>query len=206
MQECLGKDGKIFTKCTLGSPEFAKIEGKILLDSMEGLRQKLTQKEAKALMMFSFKGVDYCGHYLGQESLECHETMAQVDAEIGKIVEKMNELVGDDFVAVVTADHGVAPLPIFSKGKVQVDKELVNKLNQKFKGEFAPIKWVLNSAVQINREELAANGYRVEDVATFLKDYKVEGEKFFKRVLTTKDFLTGSDQLLSRMENPKHNK
>jgi hypothetical protein len=199
----LGKDGKIFTKCTLGSPEFAKIEGKIIRDSMEGLRQRLAQKGAKALMMVSFKGVDYCGHYLGQESVECHETMAQVDAEIGKIIEKVHEMVGDDLVAVVTADHGVAPLPIFSKGKMQFDEELVSKLNQEFKGEFAPIKRVLNSVVQLNREELAANGYRVEDVANYSKDYKVEGKRFFNHILTTKEFMAGSDFLISGAENIK---
>jgi hypothetical protein len=98
----------------------------------------------------------------------------------------MSALSKGKMVAVITADHGVAPLTLFSKGSMLHDAGLTATLNQKFGGpqhRFSPIKHVMNNSIKIDLGELRTAGHDLDDLVTFLKDYKIDGRPFFREVL-----------------------
>jgi len=189
-QDCHGRDGKVFAKCMLGSPAFAQVEGNVLDKALLEQKARFEQEGTKGLVMLSLKGVDYCGHYLGQESLECRATLSETDRQIGRLVATMREMTHGNMVAVVTADHGVAPLTLFSHGSMVLDSGLTATLNGRFSGakkQYAPIKQVSNNAVKLDQSELKAAGYEVKDVVKFLKDFRADDRLFFREVLSLED-------------------
>lgn len=74
----------------------------------EVLEVALRQLEKKPTFMFvCFDGTDHVGHSVGWGSPEYQEEMKTMDANIGKILAKIDELgIADETVVYVNADHG----------------------------------------------------------------------------------------------------
>lgn len=73
---------------------------------------KLGSDDAPDLLTVSFSGHDRIGHGFGAESLEGVAEFLAVDRELGRLFDGLDQQVGKGaWVAVVTSDHGVAPLP-----------------------------------------------------------------------------------------------
>jgi len=74
--------------------------------------EKLGQRNATDLLAVSFSANDYVGHAAGPDSPEVKEVSIQTDRVIGKLFDFLDAAVGMGSVLVVlTADHGVAPIP-----------------------------------------------------------------------------------------------
>ncbi len=64
------------------------------------------------LLTINFASNDYVGHCFGPESLEVEDITYRTDRLLGEFVDFVNEkLEGRPWVFVLTADHGVAPIP-----------------------------------------------------------------------------------------------
>ena len=188
-QTCLYRDGKPFAKCWMASPAFSAFEGETLAEVIKEQRDDLIAG-TQNLIFIAFKGVDYCGHYMGQESLECHETIKTVDDQIGMLVDLFKGIMHDDLVVMVTADHGVAPLPDVSGGIQIRDEYLMKVLNEKFcqlENSAGPVKAILNSVIHVDRAQLKNCGHTMDEIVAFLKMYKVNGKLFFNYVKSFAD-------------------
>jgi hypothetical protein len=74
--------------------------------------EQLGQRGATDVLTVSFSSNDFVGHALGPDSPEVKEMSIQTDRTIGKLLQFVDSTVGLARVLVVmTADHGVAPLP-----------------------------------------------------------------------------------------------
>jgi len=64
------------------------------------------------ILAVSYSGNDYVGHRYGPDSEEVHDTALRVDKLVGALLQAAEAQAGaGNVLAVLTADHGVAPLP-----------------------------------------------------------------------------------------------
>jgi predicted AlkP superfamily pyrophosphatase or phosphodiesterase len=79
----------------------------------EAIRQeKLGQRGATDLLTVSFSSNDAVGHSFGPDSPRVHDMCVQTDRILGKLFAFLDQSIGMQHVIVVlTADHGVSPLP-----------------------------------------------------------------------------------------------
>ena len=74
--------------------------------------EKLGQSNVTDLLAVSFSANDYVGHAAGPDSPEVKEMSIQTDRVIGKLFDFLDTAVGmGNVLVVMTADHGVAPVP-----------------------------------------------------------------------------------------------
>jgi predicted AlkP superfamily pyrophosphatase or phosphodiesterase len=73
---------------------------------------KLGQREGTDVLGVSFSSPDMVGHAFGPHSQEVQDMYAQLDRTLATLFERLDALVGrDQWVAALSADHGVTPLP-----------------------------------------------------------------------------------------------
>ena len=89
-----------------------------------------------------------------------------VDAQLGRLVATLDELFPDDYVLIVTADHGQCPLPD-AVGGVRLDPiQLGDHIESEFgRGLFNVVQSVVPSEVYLHSDVLWDNGATLEDVA-----------------------------------------
>jgi hypothetical protein len=74
--------------------------------------EKLGQRGVTDLLAVSFSANDYVGHAMGPDSPEVKEMSIQTDRVFGKLFSFLETAVGmGNVLVVMTADHGVAPVP-----------------------------------------------------------------------------------------------
>jgi hypothetical protein len=74
--------------------------------------EQLGQDEYPDVLAINLSSNDYVGHTYGPESLEVEDITYRTDRMLGEFVDFINEkLEGHPWLFVLTADHGVAPIP-----------------------------------------------------------------------------------------------
>jgi predicted AlkP superfamily pyrophosphatase or phosphodiesterase len=68
--------------------------------------------EVPDLLLIGLSSGDYCGHRYGPDSVETHDYYLRMDEALGAFMAELDATVGEDeYVLILTADHGVAPMP-----------------------------------------------------------------------------------------------
>jgi predicted AlkP superfamily pyrophosphatase or phosphodiesterase len=74
--------------------------------------EKLGQRDSTDLLTVSFSSNDYIGHITGPDAPEVEDMCVRTDMLLGKLMTFVEKTVGaGNALYVLTADHGVAPLP-----------------------------------------------------------------------------------------------
>jgi predicted AlkP superfamily pyrophosphatase or phosphodiesterase len=74
--------------------------------------EKLGRDEFPDLLAINLSSNDYVGHTFGPESLEVEDITYRTDRMLGEFVDFINErMEGRPWLLLLTADHGVAPIP-----------------------------------------------------------------------------------------------
>ncbi|MBK8145332.1 MAG: alkaline phosphatase family protein [Bacteroidetes bacterium] len=80
------------------------------------VREKLGQGTATDFLAVSFSSTDYIGHAYGPNSVEIEDCYLRMDKTIEQLIDFLDAEVGDDqYTLFLTADHGVAHVPLFLK-------------------------------------------------------------------------------------------
>jgi hypothetical protein len=75
-------------------------------------REKLGSGDGPDLLAISLSATDLVGHFYGPESWESQDAITRLDRMLGDFLDFLDRTVGKDhWVAVLTADHGVLPVP-----------------------------------------------------------------------------------------------
>jgi len=78
---------------------------------------KLGQREGTDFLGVSFSVLDDVGHAFGPESREVEDVLRQLDTTIGTLIAHLDATVGRaNYALALSADHGVAPMPIPPRG------------------------------------------------------------------------------------------
>jgi predicted AlkP superfamily pyrophosphatase or phosphodiesterase len=114
--------------------------------------EQLGQRGATDLLSVSFSSNDSVGHTLGPDSPEVRDIAIKTDRAIGRLLSRVDRLVGLQHVLVVlTADHGVAPVPEVAKqmglnaGRM-TSNDLFGPIQKALETKYGQGKWVLSTA------------------------------------------------------------
>lgn len=119
----------------------------------ETIRQeKLGQRGATDLLTLSFSSNDAIGHDVGPDSPQVHDVSVRTDALLGKLFQYLDQTIGmQNVVVVLTADHGVSPIPeVLQKEKMPGGRlpsnVLFGPMEKALDLRFGQGKWILSTA------------------------------------------------------------
>ncbi len=131
-------------------------------------RESIDQENLTALIYMNFKGADLSSHRWGFESIETRETLAAQDTCIGKLVQKLNERVGEgNYVMTITADHGMAPLPELVNGHRILLPRLLELIDNKFRAKISLGGGFIN--LWFDQSQTKERGITNQDIANYLR-------------------------------------
>ncbi len=143
------------------------------------------------LVYVSFKSADAVGHHFGFESLEARETLKEIDTQIGKTLEYLEKQYGDDFVFVLSADHGVAPLSEISGGLRLTVEEVIAQIDKLLPPEVAQndslVHFMTVGQISLNKKLMQQHNIPLDAVRGVLRDMRVNDTPFFENIFTRKD-------------------
>ncbi|HEV2756391.1 MAG TPA: alkaline phosphatase family protein [Actinomycetota bacterium] len=154
-----------------GSPAFAPWENATMFEIME--REGFGADELTDLFYVNYKAPDKAGHTWNMIAPEQEDVIRSVDEAIEELVGWLDDNVGEEeYVLVVTADHGQTPLGGWAISR----SEIGDDLGREFDG-IANEKGVIGrtsaSSFFSNPDEMEANGVTPEQVSSFLSRYTI---------------------------------
>jgi Type I phosphodiesterase / nucleotide pyrophosphatase len=155
------------------SPPIVRYQGDLLEATFDS--EPIGEGDATSLLYTTFKSPDYTGHVYGMFSDWTGLQLEAVDAEIGRMVELLDARFPNEYVLIVTADHGQCPLPD-AVGGVRLDPiQLREHIEAEFAGGIngALVQDVVPHEIYLDTKRLWDDGgATVEDIAAFLRDYR----------------------------------
>jgi Type I phosphodiesterase / nucleotide pyrophosphatase len=161
--------------------------------------EQLGQRGVTDLLAVSFSSNDYVGHAYGPDSPEARAVSMATDELLGKLFGAVDRAVGlDNVLVVVTADHGVAPVPEVNTARHMpggrmpegiVAKTVQDTLARKY-GKFDWITAARESLVYLNRELIAVKKLDPAEVERTAAEALLEVPHVF-RVYTGVQLATG---------------
>jgi len=163
--------------------------------------EQLGQRGVTDLLTVSFSSNDYVGHAFGPDSPEVRDMALRVDDQIGKLFKLLDETVGMKNVTVVlTADHGVAPLPATDEKRkipggyllADVEDAAQSALSRKFgKGEWF-IPGAGEATLYLKNETVAKMEISVDEINQTVSDTLLSVPQLHvARVYSRKQLLNG---------------
>lgn len=123
------------------------------------------------LLFTNFKQIDRVAHYFNMAAPEVRDVMVATDAQLKLLIDDLESDVGHgEYVLVVTADHGMQPdakeLDTYEIDPNEIERDLVAR--------FGPVvRAVWPTEVFLLEDEMESRGTTIEDVATFLSEYRL---------------------------------
>lgn len=154
-----------------GSPAFAPWENATMFEILE--REGFGADDVTDLFYVNYKAPDKAGHTWNMIAPEQGDTIESVDTALEDLVAWLDDNVGEEeYVLVVTADHGQTPLGGWAISR----SEISGDLGRQFDG-IANEKGVIGrtsaSSFFSNPDEMEANGVTPEQVSSFLSRYTI---------------------------------
>ena len=166
--------GKIDYKLVRATPAQSIFDAGLVVSGIEEL--EIGKDDETDLVWLNMKATDYCGHAFGFESEECGDVLSVTAAMAQKVVEAIAKATGGDYLVVFTADHGAAPLPELSGAIRMLRSTFLKDINEKFDKTGNGIDVALSvtsSQLFLNEPELKLNGFKIDDVVKYLRNYEV---------------------------------
>lgn len=152
--------------------------GYVLDTAAEIVRQeKLGQDAVPDVLVINLSSNDYIGHAFGPDSAEVLDVTVRTDAELSRFFNFLAKNVTGGLgkvTIVLTADHGVAPIPAemqkagFPAGGIRLTKSGLNEALEAKLGEGDWVQAIVEANVYLNRRTIEAAGVssaRAEDAA-----------------------------------------
>jgi hypothetical protein len=163
------------------------------------------------VLAVSYSANDYVGHREGPDSPEVRDMAIRVDKLIGDLIHAAEAQAGvGQVIAVLTADHGVAPVPEVNEkrnmpgGRLNPDDER-NAIEKALSAKFGGGKWVddMSEGVFLNLATVAAHNLDLGDVERVAAE-AVRALPHIFRVYTRSQLINGggwSDPVDVRVRN-----
>ncbi len=166
--------------------------------------EKLGRGEASDLLLVSFSSNDLIGHLYGPDSQEMMDVTLRADKLVGELLKFLDAEVGKDrYTLVVTADHGVCPLPELQSSKDKYPAAKRTPLIDLGLGLFEALDTMYGNPknetiwfeafdddvwpwLHLNHKAIEARKLKVEDVAVAARDW-LAGRGFIETAFTRKE-------------------
>jgi predicted AlkP superfamily pyrophosphatase or phosphodiesterase len=169
--------------------------------------EKIGQGKGCDYLGISFSSPDYSGHLFGGASLEYEDAVLRIDALLGKLFARLDEVVGLDRVLIVlSADHGGPDSPEFhAEGGLPTGRFELSwlrdgtpdaALKKALQAKFGRVDLILKRShpyVYLNRKAIAEANLEVGVVAEFVADH-LEGVPGIAYAITRADVEAATGQ------------
>jgi predicted AlkP superfamily pyrophosphatase or phosphodiesterase len=126
--------------------------------------EKLGQHTGTDILAVSFSANDYVGHAVGPDAPEVRDMAIRTDRLLGKLLDDVDRTVGmANVVLVLTADHGVAPVPEVNRARHMIggrssESDLAKAMNDALVAKYGAGEWIVGTAgaTYLNRELMDA--------------------------------------------------
>jgi hypothetical protein len=114
--------------------------------------EKLGHHSGTDILAVSFSSNDYVGHAMGPDSPEVRDMAIRTDRLFGKLFAAVDKSVGmDNVLFVMTADHGVAPVPEVNEARHMIggrnsQPELLKTMSDALVAKYGPGEWIVGTA------------------------------------------------------------
>jgi arylsulfatase A-like enzyme len=114
--------------------------------------EQLGAQEVPDILAVSFSSNDYVGHQVGPDAPEVREMSVRTDKLLGQLFQAVDRQVGmANVLVVLTADHGVAPIPEVNMGRKMPGGRIpsdtfTHAVERALNKRYGEDKWVLNSS------------------------------------------------------------
>jgi predicted AlkP superfamily pyrophosphatase or phosphodiesterase len=100
---------------------------------------RLGQRDGTDFLGVSFSVLDDVGHAFGPESREVEDILRQLDVTLGALIAHLDARVGRaNYVLALSADHGVAPMPIPPRGGRVATEDVRERLEDALRTAWGP--------------------------------------------------------------------
>jgi predicted AlkP superfamily pyrophosphatase or phosphodiesterase len=162
-------------------------------------QEQLGAHDGTDILALSLSSNDYVGHELGPDSPEVRDISIRTDQLLGKLLDFINSRVGEgNTLVVLTADHGVAPVPKVNNarkmpGGYLPTSEYSGKIGSQLSQKFGAGDWFRYDEygfLYLNYSTLAKNNADRTEVRRFAAEI-ARGLPHIARVFTRDDLLRG---------------
>jgi hypothetical protein len=171
------KPGPAFYNILLRSPFVDELSLAFARAAIAG--EQLGQDDIPDILSVSLSGHDYVNHAWSAESRLSHDHLLKLDRMLQEFFRHLDATVGkDNYLAVLTADHGFMPAPEVSRargldaGRISVGETLA-RLNVELEKRFATAKlapYASASAIVLDKKLIAEKGLAFDTVAGAARD------------------------------------
>jgi predicted AlkP superfamily pyrophosphatase or phosphodiesterase len=148
------------------TPAYVEFECDNMLMMLD--REPIDRDDVTALVYMSMKPTDYAAHRWGLESLEAREALRTQDACVGRLVQKLDQRVGQgNYVVTITADHGMMPMPEVTGGHRLSLRTLLEMIDKKFGAKIGLGGGFIN--LWFDQAKMKQLGVTNHDIAVYLR-------------------------------------
>ncbi len=174
--------------------------------------ERLGQRGVTDLLSVSFSANDYVGHAFGPDSPQVHEVSLATDRVLEKLFTALDKSVGmNNVLVILTADHGVAPLPETNSARKMPGGRLpLGTVSRTVQGalvkRFGEGDWIVSNAehsIYLNWDLIAKKNLPREEVTRVAADAATTIPHVF-RVYTRDQLMNGAvldDEVGKRIVN-----
>jgi hypothetical protein len=152
------------------------------------------------LVLLNYKGADFAGHKYGPDSDELRVTLSEMDGQLARMLNALEEKVGSNYLLAVTADHGMPSEPP-SPDRRHFAPSIVDLLHEKFDPAAKKLITAFdaeNGQIFVDEDRLSDLGLTLRGLADFL-----ESLPFLFAVFTDDDVRRASDAARP-VNTPRH--
>ena len=154
------------------TPAFAPWENRTMEAILDG--EDFGDDDVTDLFYINYKAPDKAGHHWNMINPEQGDALESVDTAIGQLQGWLDDNIGEDnYVLVVTADHGQTPLE--AGGWPLSRSEILNDINTKFNhdGGLSLIEQTSASSFFVRKDRMVANDVTPEEVSSYMSRYTI---------------------------------
>jgi arylsulfatase A-like enzyme len=164
--------------------------------------EQLGQHSGVDVLAVSFSANDYVGHAVGPDDPAVRDISIRTDRLLGKLLDYVDARVGkDNTLVVLTADHGVAPVPEVNEARHMPGGRLsgpgfIERVSGALEKRFGPGKWLLSNSptmLYLNLELIQTRKLDLKDVERVAAQAAAQ-EAHIARVYTRDELLSGQVQ------------
>jgi len=154
------------------------------------------------ILAVSFSSNDYVGHAVGPDDPAVRDISIRTDRLLGKLLDAAGNRVGaDNLLVVLTADHGVAPVPEVNEARKMPGGRLnprqsLQEISDALVKRFGPGQWILNGSpwmIYLNLKLIQSHHLEPADVERFAASVAAQSPHV-ARVYTRAQLLAGAVQ------------
>lgn len=178
---------------TVATSTQAKLEGELFRSVLrsEIIEKGLHRDGETDLAYVTLKATDAVGHRHGYESEEARLVLEETDRQVGLIWDLLEEEWGDEYILILTADHGAAPLREISKGMYLRYASLLSEVDSLLPGEERAentlINYYTSGMIALNKKTMEKYSISEYQIIQKILSITVDGKKFYRKIYQRKD-------------------